>query len=121
MKRESGRPEKVQFTASMADTHQTSKTAPPRDSRPIPPAGSEALTPLRTGGLPVYALVTTIGLTLLTAIAITLIFTNRRLTEILRSVRSVDEGVAEVIGMNTRAVSKTITDTGAHRAIRRIG
>lgn len=68
-----------------------------------------------------HALVTTIGLTLLTAIAITLIFTNRRLTKLLRLTRSVDEGVAEVIGMNARAASKTITDTGAQRAIRRIG
>jgi len=103
----------------MADTRQTSKTAPPRASRSIPPADSEALTPLRTGGLPVYPLVTTIVLTLLMVIAITLIFTNRRITELLRTVRSVDEGVAEVVGMNTRAVSKTITDTGAQRAIRR--
>jgi branched-subunit amino acid ABC-type transport system permease component len=67
----------------------------------------------------VYTLVTTIVLTLLMVIAITLIFTNRRITELLRTVRSVDEGVAEVVGMNTRAVSKTITDTGAQRAIRR--
>jgi hypothetical protein len=67
----------------------------------------------------VYPLVTTIVLTLLMVIAITLIFTNRRITELLRTVRSVDEGVAEVVGMNTRAVSKTITDTGAQRAIRR--
>ena len=66
-------------------------------------------------------LVTTIGLTLLAVIAIALIFTNHRITKVLRTVKSVDEGVAEVIGMNTRAVSKTITDTGAQRAIRRIG
>lgn len=67
-----------------------------------------------------YPLVTTIVLTLLVVIAITLIFTNRRIAELLRTVRSVDEGVAEVVGMSTRAVSKTITDTGAQRAIRRI-
>jgi hypothetical protein len=67
----------------------------------------------------VYPLVTTIGLALLIVIAVTLIFTNRRITEVQRTVRSVDEGVAEVVGMNTRAVSKTTTDTGAQRAIRR--
>lgn len=68
-----------------------------------------------------HPLVTTIGLTLLVIIAIALISTNRRITKLLRTMRSVDEGVAEVIGMNTRAVSATITDTGAQRAIRRIG
>jgi hypothetical protein len=66
-------------------------------------------------------LVTTIRLTLLVVIVIALICTNRRITKLLRTVRSVDEGVAEVIGMSTRAASKTITDTGAQRAIRRIG
>jgi hypothetical protein len=68
----------------------------------------------------VHPLVTTIGLALLVVIAIALIFTNRRITELLRTAKSVDEGVAEVIGMNTRSVSSTITDTGAQRAIGRI-
>jgi hypothetical protein len=66
-------------------------------------------------------LVTTVRLTVLVAIVIALIVINRRITKVLRTVKSVDEGVAEVIGMNTRAVSKTITDTGAQRAIRRSG
>lgn len=66
-------------------------------------------------------LITTIGLTLLMVIAIALICTNRRITKVLRTVRSVDEGVAEVVGMSARAVSKTMTDTGAQRAIRRSG
>jgi hypothetical protein len=66
-------------------------------------------------------LVNTIGLTLLAVIAIALISTSRRIGKVLRSVRSVDEGVAQVIDMSTRAVSKTITDTGAQRAIRRSG
>lgn len=66
-----------------------------------------------------YPLVTTIDLALLIVIAITLISTSRRITKVLRTVRSVDEGVAEVVNMNTRALSKTITDTGAQRAIRR--
>jgi len=106
----------------MADTHHTSKTAPPRDSHSIPLADSEALTP-RQGpeASPVDPLVTTVRLTLLVVIVIALIYTNRRITKVLRTVKSVDEGVAEVIGMNTRAVSKTITDTGAQRAIRRSG
>lgn len=60
-----------------------------------------------------------IGLTLLVIIVIALIFINHRITKVLRTVRSVDEGVAEVIGMNTRAIP--ITNTGAQRAIRRSG
>ena len=66
-----------------------------------------------------HPLVTVTALAMLTVIAVALALIAHELTRVRRKIESVDDGVAQVIDMNTRAASRTVTETGANRAIRR--